>query len=156
MPGLHIAELMLWKGKVRIIVTGPDGRREEVLLDNLITDAGKNLLRDALMTGTTDCEIRYVALGSSNAAPAAGQTQLGAEFFRKQVTKQEAGGAGVLTTTVYIAPYEANQQIEEIGWFAGPGATGAANSGIMVARVLYSRLKNQLESLEIQRTDTIS
>lgn len=149
---------MAWTGRFRIVRYDLAGRRlgaDEV--PNLISDGGLNYVRDLLdgTIGSTDTAIKYIALGSSNVAPAPGQTQLGNEVFRKAVTKQEALGTGQLRTVVYIAPYEANQQIEEIGIFAGPDATEAANSGVMIARVLYSRLKTNLESWQIERTDTI-
>jgi len=151
-----IKERIPWHGKIKIIARHKDGTEEVTELENIITDAGKNLLRGFLDGTVTDGAIKYVALGASSTTPAAGDTQLGDERFRKQVTKQETGSAGVLDTTVYIAPYEANDFIiEEIGWFAGANATETANSGVMIARVLYSRAKTELESLQIVRTDTI-
>ena len=152
---MHASALLRWRGVVRVVVFGPDGTCEEAVIRNTITDAGRNLLRDVLSGAVVDGEIKYMALGSSNTPPSPADTQLGAEFFRKQITRQEATGTGALETTTYIAPFEANQQIEEIGWFAGPDATDEPNSGVLVARVLYSRLKVQLESLQIVRIDTI-
>lgn len=146
-----------WQGKIRITVERDGVTVETVDLSNLITDVGKNLLRDALQDSTFDAEIHYIALGGSSTAPAAGDTTLVDEQFRKQVTSQEAGSsAGEVVTTTYIAPGEANGfTIEEIGWFAGDGASGTADSGVLIARVLYSRAKNAEESLQIERTDTI-
>jgi len=148
-------ERIPWRGKIRVISIFRDGTKQVDELENLITDAGKNLLRDVLDGTVTDGEIKYVALGDNNTVPASSDTKLGNEFFRKQVTKQETGATGELTTTVYIAPYEANQQIEEIGWFAGAEATSTKDSGVLIARVLYSKNKTELESLQIERTDTI-
>jgi len=148
-------ERIPWRGRIRVISILRDGTRQVDELENLITDVGKNLLRDVLNGTVTDGTIKYVALGSNNTAPAGGDTKLGNEFFRKQVTKQETGVTGKLITTVFIAPYEANQQIEEIGWFAGTGATSTKDSGVLIARVLYSKSKTELESLQIERTDSI-
>lgn len=152
---MRVSDLLRWRGVVRVVVLRADGTCEEAVIRNTITDAGRNLLRDVLSGAVADGEIKYLALGSSNAPPSTADTKLGAEFFRKQITRQEATGTGVLETTVYIAPFEATQQIEEIGWFAGPDASEAPNSGVLVARVLYSRLKTQLESLQIVRQDSI-
>lgn len=146
-------ESVLWSGWVKIIIAGPY-KQKVINLPNLITDAGLNLIRQALKDTAFDAEIKYVALGNSNIAPAAGDVKLGNEIFRKAVTKQEEPGTGQVKTICYIAPYECNQQIEEIGWFAGVGATGAKDSGVLVARVLWPHLKNELESLTIERTDT--
>lgn len=151
---MRISEAIAWRGLVRVEVRGPRGL-EVVEFPNLITDAGLNYVRN-LLDGTIsgDTAIRYIALGSSAAAPAASDTKLGNEIFRKQVTQQTLPGTGQLRTICYIAPYEAVGQIEEIGWFAGPEATSAKDSGVLVARVLYSRNKTNLESLQITRVDT--
>jgi len=147
---------LLWTGTFEIeIVTA--NRRRVISVPNLITDVGLNYMRD-LLTGDVvpPTAIAYIALGSSSTPPANGDTQLGAETSRKAVTKQEVNGPGQVQTTCYVAPFEANGQIEEIGVFAGPGATSAPNTGILIARVLWSHLKTELESLQIVRTDTIS
>lgn len=151
---MRISEFIAWKGLVRVEVRGPRGL-EVVEFANLITDAGLNYIRDLLDGAISgDTAIRYIALGDSSTLPAASDTKLGNEIFRKQITQQTTPGTGQLQTICYIAPYECAQQIEEIGWFAGPGATSAKDSGVLVARVLYSRNKTNLESLQITRTDT--
>lgn len=144
-----------WTGLVTVTVRDRRGEiveREEFW--NLITNAGKNHVRDSI-AGTVTSKIGYVAVGSASTAPSTSDTALGTEQFRKQVTSRSVGGTGALTTTVYIAPNEANVQIEEIGWFAG-AATGTPGSGTLISRVLYSHLKNALESIQIDRTDTFS
>lgn len=147
---------VLWEGTFQIVIELPT-RRQTVQLRNLITDAGLNYIRD-LLDGSVNppTQIQYIALGSSNTAPAAGDVKLGNEVFRKQVTKQELPGTGQVASTVYIAPYEANQQVEEIGVYAGPAASATKDSGVLIARVLWSHLKTETESLQIVRTDTIS
>ena len=141
--------------EIRVI---KEGKVVEVTkLKNLIVDTGLNMLRDAKDGAISDCEIKYVAFGGTATAVDHAQIKLTSEFFRKVMTSKTPGAVGILVSTVYIAPYEANvPKIEEIGWFAGVGATIAADSGIMVARVLYSHAKTALESLQVVRTDTIS
>lgn len=156
---IQIAERLVWSGRISVVrfdLAGREIGRDDI--PNLITDVGLNYLRDILdgTIGSSDTAIKYIAPGTSNTAPANGQTQLGNEVFRKAVTKQETPATGQLKTTVYIAPYEANQQIEEIGVFAGPNATASANTGVMIARVLYSRLKTNLESWNVERIDTLA
>ena len=152
---MKISETASWKGRVRVIARHRDGTVTVEEFDNLITDAGLNLLRDLLEGVVTDGQIKYLAWGNDATAPSAGETELRSERGRKAVTSRTAGAAGVLTTLTYVAPYEAVEQIEELGWFAGDTATSAAGSGIMVARVLYSRLKTDLESIQVDREDTI-
>jgi hypothetical protein len=85
-------------------------------------------------------------------------TKLEDEKWRKQTTAQypDSAQAGVLYTELFVADFEANDfKCEEIAWFAGAGATATKDTGIMIARVLYSRQKTNLESWTIRRTDTI-
>ena len=124
---------------------------------NLLMSVGKNMFRDALKGAVTDLQIKRLGIGGTNTAPAVGQTTLFSEFFRKAITSRADGATGVLVSTTYIAPYEANTpKIEELAWFAGVDATDTTDSGIMIGRVLYSRQKTELESLQIERADTVS
>ena len=146
-----------WTGTVtvRILDAETGAERERVTFPNLITDAGLDLLRDALMDGT-DARIRYLALGAGATAPASGDTTLTDERWRTEISQRTALGTGQLDTVVYVPPGEANDFIiEEIGWFAGSGAGPSANTGTLLARVLYNHDKTALESLQIDRLDTI-
>lgn len=144
-----------WQGRVKVKALDADGNvLQEDTINNLITTAGKNLLAKALRE-STDCEIKYIAIGSSNTAPSTSDSQLGTETFRKAVTSQVAGGSGVTITNLYVAPEEAVGTIEEIGFFSGSTASATTNSGTLYARVLYSRTKTAVESIQIERTDTI-
>jgi hypothetical protein len=145
-----------WKGWVRVEIQNHDSG--DLLVDefpNLIVDAGRNLARDVLGGYVTDGKIRYVGVGTSSTAPAAGQTQLVAESFRKIATSYDNTiGPGQNKTTHYLAPGEANVNIQELGWFASPSAGAGANTGVMIARTLYSHNKNSGESISVQRTDS--
>ena len=149
-----------WAGDILVIVrddkTGrfrPGTRR----FKNIITNLGKNLMRDALGGYISDAKIRYLGVGTSNTAVAATDTQLGAENMRKAVTSYDnTVGTGANKTTVYLAPGEANISIQELGWFATASATATANSGVMIAHVLYNHTKTSGESISVQRTDTFS
>lgn len=146
-----------WSYNVKIKVLKNGVEIEVVEFHNLLVNTGFNLLRDILGQVITDGGIKYMGWGNDNTPAAVGDTQLGTEFGRKQMTSQVAGAVGVMVSTVYISPPEGNdQKIEEFGWFAGVGATATANSGVMISRVLYSRQKTNLESIQVERTDTIS
>lgn len=129
---------------------------ERIKFHNMIMNVGKDMARDLLRDTIVDGKIRYLGVGTSSTAVAATQTQLVAESIRKAVTKFTAGTTGKLVTTTYLAPGEANFQINELGWFAGPNASATANSGIMISRVLYAKLKTSLESIQVDREDTFS
>jgi len=148
----------IWGADIKVTAFDLKGKVIDVQeFHNLIMTVGKNMFRDALQGVVTDSKIKRLGIGGTNTAPAVGQTTLFSEFFRKAITSYAPGATGIIVSTTYIAPYEANTpKIEELGWFAGVLATDTTDSGIMVSRVLYSRQKTELESLQIVRTDTIS
>lgn len=147
-----------WKTNIKVTVFDLNGNIIDVQeFHNLIMTVGKNMFRDALKGAVTDLQIKRLAWGSSSAAVNVAHIKLTAEEGRKQITTQENDGDAVLISTTYIAPYEANTpKIEELGWFAGVLATDTKDSGIMISRIRYSRQKTEMESLQIERTDTIS
>lgn len=145
-----------WTGDITVTVRNGLHVVERTSFRNLITSAGRNLMRDLLRAAVSDGAIKYVALGSGATAPAASDTQLATEEFRKAVTDRDTPGIGQVLTTLFVATTEANAfTTREIGWFAGSGATATVNSGVLVARVLYERAKTNLETIQIDRTDTL-
>jgi hypothetical protein len=150
-----IAEAIPWRGVVRITVRRPGSRGKVSVIENTITDAGRNLLAAALWDGGALPEITYLAVGDDNTTPAISDTALGHERFRKVVTSSTAGvSVGEAINTIYLAPFDANFQIEELGFYAG-AATTTPDSGTLVARVLYSKDKDNLEAIQVERTDTV-
>ena len=146
-----------WITNVEIIARDLDGNIKDVTkIHNLITTVGLGMVIDLFEGLIGDGEIKYMAVGSDATAPALGQTQLVAETFRKLITSFTEPTATSLLTITYVAPAEAVGAIEEIGWFAGAAAGAGINSGIMVSRILYSRVKTNLESIQVNRTDTIA
>lgn len=149
-----------WMGKWQLIISDSEGNVIERtgLKPNLIMDVGLDMLRDFINGTVSDGEIKYVALGSGTTTPAAAQTALDTEEFRKAVTTQTVmAGAGALETLLYVSEAEGNSfKTEEIGWFAGASANGTANTGVMIARILYSRQKTALETWTIVRVDTFN
>jgi len=151
-------ELIGFRDIVEITIYDLNGKPIEfVALKNKITTVALNMLRDIIRGTVTDGKIKYLAWGSDNTAVSEAHTQLVAEFGRKAITSQAAGAAGVVTTTTYVAPYEANApKVEELGWFAGDAATDVVDTGIMIGRILYSRDKTPIESWNVVRTDTFT
>ena len=155
---MKIESIAGWLGEYELIIKKSNKVIEKVVLKpNLLTDVALNMMRDLLNGAVTDGEIKYVALGNSNTDPAHAQTALVSEQFRKQVTSQTSmPGVGTLETIGYISENEANSfKTEEIGWFAGTSASATVSSGLMIARILFSRQKNDLETWTIRRIDTI-
>lgn len=76
------------------------------------------------------------------------------EIFRKPILKQMEYTPGQLTSVVLLLAYEANNvQITHIGWIGGGTATMTANTGTIVDKQPYSKIKNDLESVQIEKTD---
>lgn len=118
-----------------------------------LTDAGRNLIRDARRGLATDVKIKYVAVGTGTNAPAASDTQLQTETFRKALTQSSSPAAGAGLFTLYLSPGDAvGVGIQEVGWFAGAAATATTNSGVLVARGLYAHTKLSTESVQIDFT----
>jgi hypothetical protein len=139
-----------WYGDFEIITED-----ERFIIKNRITNAGLNLLRNALNGEVTSCEIKYLALGTGSNAINDSDTQLQNEIFRAQFISTTKPDIGQLEKTILILDNEAVAPIEEIGIFAGVTASSTTNSGIMISRVLYSKNKTNLESIQIVRRDSI-
>lgn len=120
---------------------------------NLITDVYLDELAKSVRGVEVNLQTLQVALGDDATSPTAGDTALGNERFRKQVTAQSDQGTGKSQTELVVNSGEANFGIKEIGFFAGD-ATSTAGSGLLVSRVLYDRTKTSDESLTIRRTVT--
>ena len=111
---------------------------------NLIVNGWLNRLRSGYISDI-DLTVRELAWGSSTTAVNATQTGLITEISRKAVTTKTAGATvGEVTVSTYIAPGEANVQLEEWGLFGGD-----VGSLTMVSRVLWSHLKTASESIQV-------
>ncbi|MBU2051450.1 MAG: hypothetical protein KKH61_21075 [Gammaproteobacteria bacterium] len=145
---------------VRITVRDLRGNILEVKeLHNIIPTVDLNMVRDAYYGDVTDCEIKYMGVGSDDGtalALAATNTTLGTETFRKLLTDHSKPADGQILTTTYIAPAEAVGWIKEIGWFSGVGAVIGFNTGILSSRIFWSRNKTNIESVQVERTLTIA
>jgi hypothetical protein len=145
---------------IKIITLDLEGKIKSVEeTHNVVTNAALDLFSEALRgADVSNLEINWFAVGTGTAtgvgAPAASDTALANEVFRKQTTFQ-AGGTNRMTTITVVSPAEANVAITEIGWFGADG-TSSSGSGTLLARVAYARTKNSSESLQINRQDTFS
>jgi len=121
------------------------------------TNGWLNLLR-AGMAGSDSPKVTYVALGSGTTAPTAADTQLVTELFRKSVTSYSTGSTGEVLVSVFVGPSDfVGGDIEEVGLFAGNSATNTPNSGILIARGLWSHpSKSSSESITFTLDATVS
>lgn len=122
------------------------------------TNAGLNALRDALSGAGSTLAVKYVAWGTSTQGTPATATQLAHEVGRKAITSLPNGAAvGELLMNGIISPQDAvGVAITEVAFFAGPGASATANTGIMLLYGLYSHTHTNAESIQIQADATLS
>jgi hypothetical protein len=106
---------------------------------NLVTLAGRNLIRD-LLNGAATSIIWHIGVGSGTSTPAAGDTTLQTQRDRLPVTKVVAM-AGKLTTTLFLPPTtSANSfMLTEVGAFT------AASGGTMFARATHTGIQKSTE-----------
>lgn len=138
-----------WKGKYEIYIN----RKLEAVIDNRIMDAALDEFAKVLQGDATDLEIKYLAVGTDDTAVTDSDTQLGAEIFRTAVASQSKTDTGEVTTEFVILENEAINTIEEIGIFAGSTAGAGANTGTLISRILWHKVKLSTMELNIKRID---
>ena len=114
----------------------------------MITTAQLTAARD-----TVESEIAWLAVGDSAVAVTGNETQLGNEIKRVAIGSTSEPSAISLKAIFDLLDTDGALSIEEIGIFAG--GTITANSGRLVTRILYSRDKTSLESIQFNYTHTV-
>lgn len=151
---------LMASGRFEITVADAATKRpvRRLCVPNQLTEIHR-AFRNALLTGQTegrsldDLTLRYFAFGDGVAAAAPSDTALGNERFRKQITQLTAEN-GAVRSICSLSAGEANFTIREIGVFGGSGASAAAGSGTLLARVAVCVEKNENLVLNIVRIDT--
>jgi len=77
----------------------------------------------------------------------------GVEADRKLVAKRINSEDEIFTLS-YLSPLDANVEISHIGWFGGINATLSTGTGVEVDKQVYIKSKTELESVQIEKTDT--
>lgn len=121
---------------------------------NLFVTTGKYGLADLFRGNTANNrgQPTYLAIGTSGTTPVVADTQITAEYFRKQISIRSAS-LNVATFQTFFDTSEGNGTIAEAGLF-GDSATGTANSGVLYAHALISQVKNSSITLTITWTVT--
>lgn len=106
---------------------------DENTVHNMVMTGGKNW--EAQMIGNLQTVgITYNAIGTGNTV-LVGDVQLQGEVARELITLAWVT-INVLTIDAYYLAANCNYNIGEVGWFAGPSASGTANSGVLIAHYL--------------------
>lgn len=143
-------------GKYKINVI--DTKTKEIIrsdeVKNTITTVALNELAKSFST-SSNMEIKYFAVGTSTASVSISDITLSSESFRCEKISNTISGSTNETTFV-ILDTEALVHIQEVGIFCGSSATGTANTGIMLSRILWELDKTSNIELQISRVDTIT
>lgn len=146
-------EELLLKGELTIELFDENGRLKEVIdVHNLVVTVGKNTIADRMKASPAMGAMTHMAVGTTNTAPAAGDTALAAEVASSRVA---------LTSTtvtnnqiVYVATFPAGTGT---GALVEAGLFSASSSGNMLARTTFSTINKAAgDSLTITWTVTIS
>ena len=135
------------KTNVVIEARDPSGRLvNRIRRHNLVTLAGRNLIRDALNGTVAGIGLDKVAVGTGSTAVAPEQTALVAEADRGPIS-QRVLDDGSLTVQRYLTTADANGvSIQEAGLFAG---------SVMLARVVFPEVA-KTSDLTVTITWTVS
>ncbi len=109
-------EIFSMSGAARFVVFGPRGIRKYEY-KNLIVDAGKNVVRDLLNSGS-GLALSRIALGTGTTAATAADTGLEAQTFIKNITEKVVSSKQVLCK-MFIRTGDISGTFNEAGLFAG-------------------------------------
>lgn len=124
---------------------------------NLVPDVGLESIASRLSgtdSPTTIGTITYCALGTGTNAPAAGNTTLQTEVFRKQVSVRSYSSKTTRLRTFFNTD-EGNASLKECGLF-GDDATTTTDSGTLYARTNIDKVKTDAETLTLDWTITVA
>ena len=139
-----------WQGKYEIYSNGE-------LIDtiyNRITNQAITVFRDVLKGTSASYAISHIAIGTSSAAVTGAETQLGAEIFRTPDVSQIDVSFQEIKTAFVVLDLEAVGTWQEIGIFANGTAT--ANSGFLLSRILFTKVKSANEEITVYRYDSFN
>ena len=137
-------EMLSLKGKYIIKLLRKSEVLQEIIIDNLITTVGKNMVAQLVTEQFQENMFQYIAFGDNNTSPVVGNTILASEVGRVAIATQGAV-TNVVTLTATVPPDEIQGfTLQEIGLF-GIDATGTANTGHLFSRALISPSINKTD-----------
>jgi hypothetical protein len=146
-----------WEGKWIITTKNKvDGKITQETVKNRVMDSALDALANCLLGITPDFEVAYMALGTGNSPISDLDVTLNTEIFRTAPTVAPVKtNTGEITTEFTLLDSEAVATIEEIGIFCGSSATASANTGNLLSRILWRKVKTANEEISFKRIDKI-
>lgn len=143
---------VILKGKVLLKVFDVETMKllQTVEIENLVVNVGLQEALD-LMFALEATAFSYIAVGSDNTTPAAGDTALGSEIARKD-RDECSRSAQTVTVKVWFGANEGTGTWREGAIF------NAASSGVMLCRALFSEAvtKDSTKVVQVEWTITAS
>jgi hypothetical protein len=143
------------KGKLNIVLTGPDGKvKEQHEVDNLVVTVGKNFIASSMAKTTTNspAAMTHMEVGTGTTAAAVGDTTLQSAVSGSRVS--------LTSTTVtnnnvaYVATFPAGTGT---GALTEAGIFNASSSGTLLCRTVFSVInKGAADTLGITWTVTVN
>lgn len=135
----------------------------DIFINGKYSETVKNRLMDTVLTkmigiykgDAPDLEIFYLALGTGSTAVTDTDTTLDTEIFRTPIVTQTDVATGEILTEFIVLDSEAVGNLEEIGIFAGSTATASVDTGTLISRILWTKVKSASEEITFRRTDKI-
>ena len=150
-----IKDVLGWAGDFNLIIKENGKIKETVHIKNRITNTALDAIVNILDNIDPDLDIKFLAIGTDNTPLDDNDTQLGNEIFRTQFLTSDNDAIGQFTTTFAVLDGEAVATWQEIGIFVGDSATTSPDTGTLLSRILFSRVKTALEEIDVSRIDKI-
>jgi sugar (pentulose or hexulose) kinase len=138
-------------GALTLTLFKADGTIDVTHKDNIIVNAGFDLICDALGAVSRPASIGYIGVGTGVVAAAVADTALGTQTLRQAATYAHTAGTKVFTMTTTFAAGAATAALTEAGVF------NAASAGTMLDRVIFPVInKGAADTLQAVFTFTLS
>lgn len=139
------------QGNFEIFVNG----KFDTKINNRVMNEVLDQMAELYQGNAADLEIKYLALGTGNTAVTNTDAVLDNEIFRTPIVSQTKVGTGEVLTEFIVLDTEAVGNIEEIGIFGGAAASASADTGTLISRVLWPKIKSNSEEITFRRIDKV-
>jgi hypothetical protein len=150
-----LSDMVQIKGEVELVLRYKSGRvKRRLRIPNLVVTAGKVFIAASMAKTTvnTPVAMTHMAVGTTNTAPAVGDTTLAAEVAASRTAL--ASSTPSSNTIVYVCTFGAGVGT---GALVEAGIFNASSAGTMLCRSIFSVInKGAADSLTITWTITIS
>ncbi len=144
-----LKDILSINGDVQVEKVNRAGETEKFYFKNLVVSAGKGYITSRMSSNTAPV-MSHMAVGTSSASAAAGDTTLGTEIGREVVTVP--GGTPTTNTITYSAVFPAGNAT---GSIAEAGILNGSSNGTLLCRTVFPTI-NKLSGDSVTITWTVS